>query len=309
MKIYHFDDSLCLCNTAIALGEFDALHIGHIEIIDKTVSFAKENGLLSLVIMFENNPLNVISDKKILPVNSLKKRYEILENHGVDAVLSLQFDKSIMDMPHENFFEDIICEKLNAKYMSVGYNYHFGKGGKGDVKYLKKACEEKGITLSVTNEIRLSGETVSSTRIRELLKGGNVTDTNAMLGRTYSLEGVIVKGNRLGSTLFGFPTANIKLPEDITIPGFGVYIVEAELFGKRYKGFTNIGKRPTVNADEAVIETHIFDEDFGPLYGEKIKIYFYKYIRGVVAFNSPEELKERLKKDKEAAIEYFKGVF
>ncbi len=308
MKIYHLDDKLCLKDSAVALGEFDALHKGHMEIIGKTVSYARKNDLLSLVIMFENNPVNFISGKNVLPVNTLKKRYEIIESLGVDAVISLSFDKNIMDMSHNDFFEDIICKKANARYLSVGFNYRFGNGGKGDIGFLSKACGKKGITLNVTQEIKVLGDTVSSTRIRNLLEDGEIEDANELLGRPFSIEGVIVKGNQLGSTLFGFPTANFKLPEDMIIPKYGVYIVEAELLGKRYRAFTNIGERPTVNKKEAVIETHIFDEKFGPLYGEEIKIYFYKYIRAVVAFNSPEELLERLKKDKEIAIEYFKGV-
>ena len=308
MKIYHMDDSLCLESSAVALGEFDALHKGHIEIIQKTISYARENGLLSLVILFENNPVNFISGKNVLPVNTIKKRYEILESLGVDAVISLKFDKTIMDMPHNVFFENIICKCANAKYLSVGFNYRFGKGGKGDVNFLSNVCEEKGIVLSVTQEVKVSGDTVSSTRIRNLLKEGKIEEANELSDRPFSIEGVIVKGNQLGSTLLGFPTANIKLPEDVIIPKYGVYIVEAELFGKRYRGFTNIGERPTVNKTEAVVETHIFDEDFGPLYGEEIKIYFYKYIREVVAFESPDELIERLKKDKISAAEYFKGV-
>ncbi len=308
MKIYHLDDSLCLKNTAVALGEFDSLHKGHKEIIDKTVSYAKENGLLSFVIMFENNPVNFIFNKSVLPVNTLKNRYGILESLGVDAVLSLRFDKNIMDMPHMDFFEDIVCKMLDAKFLSVGFNYRFGKDGKGNVAYLNEACREKGITLNVTEEVKVLGDAVSSTRIRNLLEEGKTEDANELLGRPFSIEGIIVKGNQLGSTLFGFPTANLKLPEDIIIPKYGVYVVEAELLGKRYKGFTNIGERPTVNKKEAVIETHIFDEDFGPLYDEEIKIYFYKYIREVEAFKSPEELLERLKMDKKIAIEYFKGV-
>ncbi len=308
MKIYHLDDSLCLKNSAVALGEFDSIHKGHMEIIRKTVSYAKENGLLSIVIMFENNPANLISGKNILPVNTLKNRYEILESLGVDAVLSLKFDKNIMDMPHYDFFEEIICKWADAKYLSVGFNYRFGKGGKGDNSYLSKVCKEKGITLNIIQEVKVLGDTVSSTRIRKLLENGMIEEANLLSGRPFSIEGVVEKGNQLGGSLLGFPTANIRLPEDSIIPKYGVYIVEAELSGKRYKAFTNIGERPTVNKKEAVIETHIFDKDFGPLYGEEIKIYFYKYIREVVTFKSPDELIKRLKMDKEVAIEYFKGV-
>ncbi len=309
MKIYRYDDMdrLCLKNTAVALGEFDSIHIGHIEIIEKTVSVAREKGLLSVVLMFENNPLDFILKRSIMPVNTLNKRFEILEKLGVDVVIALKFDKEIMEMTHIDFFEKLLMEKLDSKYLSVGFNYHFGKGGKGDAKYLKKACESRGVILDVTDEVKLSGDTVSSTRIRELISEGKVDTAAELLGRPFSVQGVVVKGNQLGGKLFGFPTANIEMPDKTIVPQYGVYISKVKLRDKVYEGITNVGAKPTVSK-EVGIESHILNKEFGPLYGEDIEIYFYKYIRDIIAFENSEGLTKRLEEDKKEAINYFKGV-
>lgn len=284
--------------TAIALGQFDAIHKGHMEIISRVVNHAKENNMKSLVYMLENNPQEVISGKVIPLVNTVEKRLEILESLGVDMVVLEKFDRDYMSIPYTEFVCEYLYKKLNAGFVSVGYNYRFGKGGLGNTDLLTRECKRCGIGTAVVPKVEVDGEAVSSTAIREKVSGGDLSGTEKMLGRSFSVKGEVVRGNQIGGRYLGFPTANIELPTEIIQPKLGVYASRTRVGGRTYKSITNIGAKPTVGDTGVSIETHI-DGNFGELYGQIIEVELCRYIRDIKKFENLDALAEQLKKDKE----------
>ncbi len=285
--------------TAVALGQFDALHIGHTEIIRKVIKYARENGLCSMVYMFANDPREVVLGGNARYINTLEKRFEILEELGVDIVVARRFDKDFMDISYEDFVEKYIVDMFRAKLVAVGYNYRFGKDGRGTAENLKTKCSQFGIEVCAISEVRLMDEQVSSTRIREKISNGEIELANDMMGRAYSISGIIKKGNNIGRSI-GFPTANMDLPSDRVIPKFGVYETCAILEGKRYPAISNVGGKPTVD-DTVCIETNIIGE-FDDLYGKELEVEFYRFMRDIKKFGNLDELSVQLEKDKNKLI-------
>ena len=308
MIVYRNNDIDCirLENTAAAIGEFDALHIGHLQIIKKAVSNAKAYGLKSLVFMFENNPLDVILKTRVKSINGIDKRIKILEALDVDIAVVSKFDKKMMEVSRHEFFKNFLIDRFDAKSISVGFNFRFGKNGEGNTSYLKRKCEENNIKLDIIPEVSAFGKTVSSTAIRELVSSGDVVTAAKFLGRFFSVSGVIVKGNQIGGKLLGFPTANIEMPSDNIVPRLGVYISRAEIDGESYPAITNVGDKPTVSKNHTGVETHIIGTEFGELYGKNIEVEFCKFIREISAFKNADELINQLEKDKNKAIKFFK---
>lgn len=291
--------------TAVALGGFDAMHLGHTEIIKKVVNYAKDNQIKSLVYMFSNNPAEVITGKNISAVNSLEKRIDILKNLGVDIVVSQKFDLTIMNMSCEDFADNFLKRLFGARFVVAGYNYSFGKDGSGDINILKRLCDERKIKLYAMPEITVDKKTVSSTVIRELVADGKVKSAAKLMGRYYSVCGTVVKGNGIGGSLLGFPTANIELPTDCVIPKFGVYISRTRVDEKAYDSITNIGGKPTVDKDKNLIETYI-DGKFGELYGKFIEVELYEKIRDIIKFDGKAELMRQIEVDVKKMKDFFK---
>ena len=313
MMIYRIDgganDSLgcgAVKNTAVALGRFDAIHIGHMRIIKKTVEYARKHSLAAAVFMFDNDPTEVILGNSVPNVTSREKREEILKDLGVDIIIEKKFDSEFMRLSCREFVQKYLNDLLGARYAAAGFNYRFGKGGEGDVETLAKLCGEFGITTETVGEVTLGGKTVSSSRIRAAVADGDVESAAQMLGRFFSISGTIVKGNHIGKS-FGFATANIPVPDNGIVPKTGVYISVAKLGGKEYSAITNVGSRPTVGEPRKCIETHI-DGEFGDLYGERIEVEFCRFIREIKNFNSVSELAAQLTTDREKSREYYKEL-
>lgn len=303
MQVYDIN-SFDLKNTAVALGHFDSIHKGHIKIIKKTVDYAKENGLISVVYLFANEPLNIVLNANFKPLCTLKKRIELLETLGVDAVVTQEFDKTFMNIECRKFVELYLKEKLDAKAVFTGFNYHFGKNAEGDTEALKKICFSFNISVDVIEEEKVDGISVSTTQIKKFVENGDMENTEKFLGRAYSLCGVVEHGNRIGTNILKLPTANIQIPKDIIMPKYGVYISDVLIEGKSFNSLTNIGAKPTFNDNHKVIETHIFGE-VQSIYGKKIEILFRKYMRDIKKFKNAYDLSEQLKKDIYAAEIYF----
>lgn len=291
--------------TAVALGRFDAMHLGHIEIIKKAVEYARESGIKALVYMFSNNPIEVITGRKITSVNSLEKRISILESLGVDIIAAQEFDSEIMNMTCEDFADKYLKELFGAKFVAAGYNYSFGSGGSGDINVLKKLCTDRDIKLCAVSEVTVGGNQVSSTIIRNRIADGDVSGAAELMGRYHSVSGTVIRGNGIGGSVLGFPTANIALPTECVLPKFGVYISRTHLGGGVYNSITNIGGKPTVDDKSSIIETYI-DGKFKELYGESIEVELCEYIRGIMKFENKEALMAQLEKDKLKMKEYFK---
>ncbi len=275
--------------TAAALGSFDALHMGHLRVIGEAVAFAKNNGFLSLVQLVE-------TPNQTERVKTLEKRLEILNNMGVDIVVIEKFTPKFRSTEYTDFVADYIRAIYNAKAVFVGENYRFGHGAKGDTQKLTQECAKYGIEVFIQPCIELGG-IISSSRIRQLIKTGQVEEVTELMTVPYSVSGEVVHGEGVGKSL-GFPTANINIPENTVIPKDGVYLSRVLFDNREFLGITNVGSKPTVNINEKNIETYIADYD-GNLYGKTVEVQFLKYLREIKKFDSLEELKGQLEKDKE----------
>lgn len=298
----HDLDNLRLKNTAVALGVFDAMHLGHLEIIDNVVEHARENGLKSAVYMFRNIPKSVLTNTDIKNVNLFKKRLHILYERGVDIVIAERFTHEYMKLEYTEFVKQYLVEKFDAKYVCAGFNYHFGYKGKGDTAALKQLCGEYGIKVHIA-ECKSLDKPVSSTLLRKLIASGEMEEAAKYLGRTFSVTRRIEHGERVGRKI-GFPTANIQLPDFHVVPKFGVYVTRAKVNGEWHPAITNVGGKPTVGTNKPCIETYMLDFD-GDVYGKEIEIEFHHYLRPIEKFNSLDDLKAQLEKDKAYARKYF----
>ena len=278
--------------TAVALGSFDAMHKGHLKVIGEAVSFAKKNGLYSLVQLFETVPE---SKGEVFEINSLSSRVEILEGLDVDIVVVEKFDERFKNTKYDEFVRLYLKDKYNASVVFAGDNYRFGHKAAGDIDKLREECSKYGIYTKIIECIK-QGEVISSTRIRECIRNGDVEEALNLMTRPHILEGKVIHGRGVGHTI-GFPTANIQIPQNSVVPKDGVYITNVTVDGQTYKGITNIGSKPTVDVKEKNIETHISDFN-ADIYGETIELEFLKFIRDIKKFNSLDELKKQLKEDK-----------
>lgn len=272
---------------AAALGSFDGLHLGHRQVIGNTLSVP---GLRPAVITFQQNPSVSLQKKPVPLLTTNEQKLALLEEMGVEVVYLLPFDR-IRDMEPEDFVEALyrICR---VRALSCGFNFRFGKNGRGDAGLLKELCREKGMELSVTPSVSIAGETVSSTRIRACLEQGDVQQAGQLLGRPFGYDFEVTHGRQLGRT-WGTPTINQPFPAGYVLPRFGVYASLVEVEGQKYYGVTNIGVKPTVGSDCALSETWI-PEFSGDLYGKKVPVELLDFIRPERKFDSLDQLKNEI---------------
>lgn len=282
--------------TAVALGNFDGLHIGHQKLIKTMVSKGREKKLKSSVLLFKTHTKSIIrGNKRPKLLTSNNQKISLLESIGVEMIYSMNFNKDIMQLSPRQFVEDILVDKLNVKLVVVGFNYRFGHKAQGDSACLKKLGKEFGFEVIVVEPVYGEELIISSTLIRELLSEGNIEKANEFLGRPYEMEGEVVEGNKRGKGL-GFPTANIKLDKGYLVPKFGVYKSITIVDGKKYLSLTNAGKNPTFNGDDVSVESYILNFN-NNIYGKKISVKFIDFIREEIKFNTREELIAQMLKD------------
>lgn len=287
--------------TYIALGSFDGLHLGHMYLINKTVELSKENNAKSMICTFKNHPLSVINQDispKLIMDNDTK--INLLEKTGIDIVNLVNFDKDFMKITPEEFIENMV-KFYNAKGIIVGFNYRYGYKNLGDIEMLQKYSRILGYKLYVCEAISINNEIVSSSKIRHLIDDGNITKANELLGRPHTIIGEVIKGKQFGRTI-GFPTINLNYNKKYILPKGGVYFTVVEYDNHFYKAITNIGYNPTVVGHKLSVETFILNFD-KQIYGKVVKINFVNRIRDEVKFNTIDELKKQLLKDKEYAFE------
>ena len=272
---------------AAALGSFDGLHLGHRQVIGNTLSAP---GLRPAVITFQQNPSVSLQKKPVPLLTTNEQKLALLKEMGVEVVYLLPFDR-IRDMEPEDFVEALyrVCR---VRALSCGFNFRFGKNGRGDAGLLKELCREKGISLSITPPVSVAGETVSSTRIRACLEQGDVQQAGQLLGRPFGYDFEVTHGRQLGRT-WGTPTINQPFPQGYVLPRFGVYASLVEVEGQKYYGVTNIGVKPTVGSDCALSETWI-PEFSGDLYGKKVPVELLDFIRPERKFDSLDQLKNEI---------------
>ena len=298
--------------TSVALGNFDGIHIGHREIFRAALDAAEERGLKSLCFTFSNHPFNFILRREDDDPDAVKlicteeEKIALIEGMGFDILVNVPFDEHIMTMQAHDFFEIIVKNKLNAGYVSVGFNYTYGARAMGKPDTLRRECEAAGIGVGIHDAVIVDGEVVSSTLIREMIATGNMEMTARLLGRPYSFNGTVSHGKRLGS-LMGIPTINIPVPARQMLPPNGVYFSRILIGGATYNSVSNIGLNPTVNDDirKKTIETNIFDYN-DDAYGQDITVYFDHFSRGERKFRDKEELFAQIARDCENARNYRK---
>ncbi len=294
--------------TATALGNFDGVHLGHRELIRRTVQTARAKTsqgipLRSAVFTFSNHPRNLIPGSK--PVKNIiysSEKAELIESLGVDYLFDIEFDEEIMKMSPEEFVKELLVDRFNAAEIFCGFNYRYGYKAEGNSDLLAESGEKYGFNVSRVEPIMIDGEVVSSTLIRELIKSGDIDECDKFLGRNYEIGGEVVVGNRLGKSL-GFPTSNIMIDDDMVTPPNGVYFTYLVYNGVRYPSITNVGVKPTIGDFKKNMETHIFNFD-SELYGKYIKVEFLKMKRPEARFASVQELSAQIKKDCEEALAY-----
>lgn len=279
--------------TAVAVGYFDGVHLGHQKVICTT---CKEltSGLAPAVFTFQQDRLGGRGKGEIQNILTQKDKEALLEEMGVELLVCPPFSQ-FMDYSPARFVKKILVDKMNAGAVCCGSDYRFGKGAEGDTEVLTKLCGEYGIAVHIIPPLLWCDSPVSSTRIRAAIEAGDMIAAAELLGRPYSLRLPVVQGRRLGRTI-GIPTINQMLPPHLVLPRFGVYRSTVEVGGERFSAITNVGVKPTVKGKGVSAETHIFDWS-GDLYGRTVEVQLLDFIRDERRFDSVEVLKEQIEAD------------
>lgn len=290
-------------NSAVTLGKFDGLHLGHMQLIDLIISYKKQ-GLTAIMFSFLLHPSNLFSEKEFELIYTEEEKIARLKRTGMDVLISYPFTEATRLMEPEEFIRDILVGQLDAKVIVVGNDFRFGIDRRGDVELLKNLENTYGYKVIACEKSKWRHEIISSSSIRQALKDGNMEKVNAMLGHAYSIRGEVVHGRKLGRTI-GMPTTNLIPASNKLLPPCGVYSSKSRINGIYYPGVTNIGYKPTVGEDEQLgVETYIFDYS-NDLYGKTIEVELHTYLRPELKFGSLEELIQRMKEDiLEARMEF-----
>ncbi len=286
---------------ALALGTFDGLHRGHLNVLSDAKAFA-EIGLTPAMLMFDIHPQSIL--KGIAPpllITSEDKEDKARELGILPVHISFE---EIRNLSPEEFLRDVLIKKHNVGAVICGENFLFGKDGGGNSKILCELCEKYGIIYKMAKSIDYKGEMISATRIRNALSQGDIKTANDMLGRKFSYDFLVVEGNKIGKKILGFPTINQHFPTGFINLRHGVYASQSTVDGKIYPSVTNFGCHPTIGGDKVLSETCILGFD-GDLYFRKIKVELIDFIRGEKKFNSKDELKAQIDNDSKLAIKIF----
>ena len=285
---------------AVALGTFDGLHLGHMQVLNAT----KEVGFLPSALLFSTHPAAVLANDAPPALCTDQKREALLRAAGIE-ILQVDF-REIMALSPRAFFEKILLERFSAGLVCCGENYTFGKGKSGTPDTLAALCKEYGVRLKVVSTARFDGVPISSTRIRAALENGEVENANQMLGRAFSYAFPVVEGEHRGRTLH-YPTIKQFFPDGFIRPKFGVYASFTEIDGKRYAAVTNFGARPTIGTKSVRSETCILGFS-GDLYGQSPEIHWLSYLRPEQKFGSLSELQTAIAADAKCAKEIFENT-
>ena len=279
--------------TAVALGYFDGIHLGHRAVLDTALLYAEKEGLVPVVMLFDIHPRKLVSGNVPPMLTSEKKKRALLENMGFTVV---DFDfREAMNYSPDEFIEKILIDCLNARVVTCGFDYHYGKGGKGNAATLRQELEKRDVKVFAKAAVLLDGDVVSSTAIRDFISKGEIERANAMLGSLFSYDFTVEKGDGIGRVL-GFPTINQFFPEDFIIPRYGVYASRVCLDGKYYPAVTNVGVRPTLDETSMRSETCILDFH-GDLYGKNVEVSLVRFIRDEIKFPDLESLSAQIERD------------
>ncbi len=291
---------------SVALGNFDGVHLGHQEILRKTVETAHRKGRDAVVYTFDPHPRLVLSKVPEIPrITTPRERADLLEHLGIDVLVLAEFTLEFAAQTPEEFVENVLVEELGVRNLFIGDNYRFGKGRAGTAQTLKNMAPELGFVVHVIPPVTMDGLRVSSSRIRERLMQGQIREANMLLGREFTIEGRVIHGHHRGKGL-GFPTANMK-PEVKLHPPEGVYAVYCRVGGDIYQGVMNIGYNPTFKDRRVSYEVHLLDFN-RDIYGEMIRVYLVDRLRPEMTFAGVDALKEQIAKDVELSRKITTGL-
>jgi len=288
-----------------AIGVFDGVHLGHQQVIRQTITDAEQQEALAVVITFDRHPNTVVAPERVPElIYWLPQKLRAIETLGADVTLVIQFDEGFSRQTGEEFVRKLSRDFGHIHSICVGSAFTFGHKRSGDVELLRRLGKELRFVVHGLAAVALDGETVSSTRIRDAIRSGQLDAASQMLGRGYSLAGKVVRGDALGKKI-GFPTANLDTSGLVTPPN-GVYAAHAHVGRETYRAAVNIGVRPTVDQPEPVrrVEAHLLDFK-GEIYNEELELTFVEKLREEQKFGSMEALKSQIARDVEAARQLF----
>ncbi len=300
MNIYSDLDKINFDNhTVVTIGNFDGVHIGHRELISRTIAISEQKSILPVMFTFSNHPLEFLYKKHIEPLTGFEQKIEIITEMGIKDMVLVPFNNDIKNMSTQEFAQKILIDKLNATDVVMGFDSRLGSGRQGSVEYLYEVGKKLGFHVHIVPAVMVENMRVSSSFIRELIKTGEVKRAQAFLGRQYMFEGRVTHGKKLGRKL-GFPTANLQVSKDVLLPKIGVYFCKTKIQDRIYDCAVSVGYNPTVQENselnEVFVEVHIldFDED---IYEKTIKLYFVERLRDEIKFDSIDSLIKQLNTD------------
>jgi riboflavin kinase/FMN adenylyltransferase len=308
MKVFQgFDQLKEIKNPVLTIGTFDGVHLGHQKIIDQLNDEAKKIGGESVLFTFYPHPRMVLYPEShgLRLIQTQAEKIDKLRRMGLQNVIIHPFTQEFSRLSAIEFVRDFLVNQLNVKKLVIGYDHQFGKNREGSISFLLEVCQTYGFEVIEIAAQEVDEVNVSSTKIRNAIKTGDLEMANTFLGEPFLLEGVVVEGKALGREL-GYPTANLHVESEIKlIPGNGVYAVTVEVDGVWHLGMMNIGVRPTIDeVDTPTIEVHLFDFN-GNLYGKALTVQLLSRCRDEFKFNSIDELKNQLKKDEQNIRAFF----
>jgi riboflavin kinase/FMN adenylyltransferase len=282
-------------DTLLTIGVFDGVHLGHQRLISELTRQARQKGLLSGVVTFRQHPEDLLSAGKRLPfLTDIKTRTRLLKREGVDFIITLSFNRELAALSARRFME-ILHQYLRMRGLVIGTDFALGKGREGDTGVIRRLGKEMGIDITVVPPLKINGEVVSSTALRQALAEGNIDKVKSFTGRPYALHGKVVEGAGRGEGM-GFPTANMDVKSGQALPPDGVYVGLTRFNGRVYQSMTNIGRNPTFGDTERSVESYLVDYH-GDLYGKEVRLDIIARLRDEKKFASAAELKKQIARD------------
>ena len=292
--------------TALTVGNFDGLHLGHQELLRGVVDRARQAGLLAVAVTFDPHPTKLIRPAEAPPlIATLAQRLRGIEQLGVDAALVLRFDRAFSELSPENFLRTLLVDTLQMQLIRVGENFRFGYRHAGNVSLLQKLGMHYGFEVELVPPVIVRGEVVSSSAIRSAIQEGNVGRAMRLLGRPFALTGQIQIGTGQGHKLL-VPTLNL-VPEQEVLPKVGVYATDTIVGGRIYHSATNVGYRPTLEGSHLTIESHLFDFS-GEITSGALEVHFWKRLRDEKKFPSVAALRAQIQRDLDTAQAFFRRL-
>lgn len=281
----------------MTIGNFDGVHLGHQALFAKAIERAQAIGGTTLAMTFEPHPMRVLRPAVNLPlITPLEQKLLLIEENGMDVALCVRFDENFANLSADDFVDKLLVSRMRAAEVVVGYDFTFGHRGLGDLELMEQKAQQHGFRLNIVGPVIVEDRPVSSTRVRQEVKAGNLDAAQTLLGRQYRIAGQVVTGHGRGGKVLGFATANLKVSDEL-LPADGVYaVLVRDADGNLLKGVTNIGDNPTFDDGELSVETHLLDYQ-GNLYGQDITVIFAARLRGEVKFPSVDALREQIAED------------